>query len=92
MNDSNESTIDAALASATTIRQYSDDFADYEQTIVDFVWPTEVEWASVPIFILLLAVGLVGNSLVVFVVIRNQQMRTCTNIFLVIHYRYHIQY
>lgn len=56
---------------------------EYENEVIDFLWPNELELATVPIFITLFCIGLIGNSMVVFVVIRNQSMRTATNIFLV---------
>lgn len=79
--------------------------ADYEDIIVDMLWPNELEFATLPVFLLLLSVGLVsfpfllpsllssfgdwkgglqtGDFLVVFVVLRNEGMRTMTNLFLV---------
>uniref|UniRef100_A0A914V6S7 G-protein coupled receptors family 1 profile domain-containing protein n=1 Tax=Plectus sambesii TaxID=2011161 RepID=A0A914V6S7_9BILA len=56
---------------------------EYENMIIDFLWPNKLELATVAVFAALFCIGLIGNSMVVFVVIRNQSMRTATNIFLV---------
>jgi hypothetical protein len=56
---------------------------EYENMIINFLWPNQLELATVAVFAALFVIGLVGNSMVVFVVIRNQSMRTATNIFLV---------
>ncbi len=58
--------------------------AEYLRLLFDrYVVPEALEWAVLPAFFLLFTVGLGGNSLVVFVVLRNRDMRTVTNVFLV---------
>lgn len=58
--------------------------ADYEKFLIDnYVKPTQLEWCFIPLFGVLFIIGLVGNFLVTFVVVRNPTMRTITNIFLV---------
>lgn len=57
--------------------------ADFLRLLFDrYVVPETLEWAVLPIFFALFFVGLGGNGLVAFVVLRNPEMRTVTNVFL----------
>lgn len=57
---------------------------EYEAQLLNiYVQPTSLEWCFIPLFGILFVVGLVGNFLVTFVVVRNPTMRTITNVFLV---------
>lgn len=44
--------------------------------------PLTDAWLVPVFFILIMFVGLVGNSLVIFVVVKNQQMKTVTNFYI----------
>ncbi len=48
--------------------------ADFERMIIEFLWPNPFELITVVIFAILFIVGVSGNSLVVFVVVRNRCM------------------
>lgn len=56
---------------------------DYDEIVWSAVAPNWLEYASLGVFSILLITGLVGNFLVMFVVLRNESMRTMTNYFLV---------
>lgn len=55
---------------------------DYIDMVEQHVQPNAGEWILVVIFIILFIVGLVGNFLVCYAVIKNSQMRTVTNLFI----------
>ncbi|XP_014772633.1 orexin receptor type 2 [Octopus bimaculoides] len=55
---------------------------DYINMVEQHVQPNAGEWILVVIFIILFIVGLVGNFLVCYAVIKNSQMRTVTNLFI----------
>lgn len=48
--------------------------AEYEETIADFLWPDSFEIFTVFVFLSLMVIGVSGNCLVVFVVIRNKKL------------------
>lgn len=54
------------------IQSLSDD--DYVDFIADFLKPTPLEMGFVVIFFILMVVGIIGNSLVVYVVVSNRHM------------------
>lgn len=54
------------------IQRLSDD--DYVDFIADFLKPTPLEMGFVVIFFILMIVGIIGNSLVVYVVVSNRHM------------------
>lgn len=56
---------------------------DYDELVWKAVEPNWLEYGSLAVFAVLMITGLVGNFLVIFVVIRNECMRTMTNYFLV---------
>ncbi|KHN89108.1 hypothetical protein Tcan_18125 [Toxocara canis] len=47
---------------------------EYEETIADFLWPDNFEIFTVFVFLSLMTIGVSGNCLVVFVVIRNKKL------------------
>ncbi|KAI1712748.1 7 transmembrane receptor (rhodopsin family) domain-containing protein [Ditylenchus destructor] len=55
---------------------------DYIDFVANFLKPTLIELVFVLVFFLLMLIGVIGNSLVVFVVSRNQSMWTSMNLFL----------
>uniref|UniRef100_A0A1I8A211 G_PROTEIN_RECEP_F1_2 domain-containing protein n=1 Tax=Steinernema glaseri TaxID=37863 RepID=A0A1I8A211_9BILA len=55
---------------------------EYVDVIVDYLKPSTVEWLFVFVFLLVMVVGVVGNVLVVYVVIRNKCMWSSMNLFL----------
>ncbi|VDP02906.1 unnamed protein product [Soboliphyme baturini] len=69
----NESSLDV-------VTQYTD--ADYEMYVWEVIKPNFVELIFVPIFAMLLLVGLVGNFLVILIVLCDNHMKTVTNMFL----------
>ncbi|KAL3094973.1 hypothetical protein niasHS_006324 [Heterodera schachtii] len=60
-------------------RLTDDEYVDF---VADFLKPTPIEWIFVAIFAILMAVGVCGNCLVVYVVSRNRHMWTSMNLFL----------
>lgn len=56
---------------------------DYVEMIRSYIFPTTFEWVLVLLYLVVFVIGLVGNFLVCFVVWRNRQMRTVTNLFIV---------
>uniref|UniRef100_A0AC34RAN5 G-protein coupled receptors family 1 profile domain-containing protein n=1 Tax=Panagrolaimus sp. JU765 TaxID=591449 RepID=A0AC34RAN5_9BILA len=62
------------------IQSLSDD--DYVDFIADFLKPTPLEMGFVVIFFILMVVGIIGNSLVVYVVVSNRHMWSSMNLFL----------
>lgn len=82
----------AWFRNATTSANEQDDYGasndetsleDYDEIVWSAVAPNWLEYASLGVFAILLITGLVGNFLVMFVVLRNESMRTMTNYFLV---------
>lgn len=55
---------------------------DYIAMVEEHIQPTSGEWALVAVFVVLFIVGLIGNFLVCYAVIKNSQMRTVTNLFI----------
>ena len=55
---------------------------DYIDMVKEHIQPTSAEWVLVAVFVVLFIVGLVGNFLVCYAVIKNSQMRTVTNLFI----------
>lgn len=47
---------------------------EYLDFIVDVLRPTEIEYVFVVVFLMLMIVGIIGNCLVVYVVLRNRNM------------------
>jgi len=56
---------------------------DYLNMIRDYVFPTMFEWVLTTLYVIVFLIGLTGNALVVYVVWRNSNMRTVTNLFIV---------
>lgn len=56
---------------------------DYLVMIEKYVFPNPFEWVLIVLYFYVFAVGLVGNFLVCFAVLRNRHMRTVTNYFIV---------
>lgn len=63
-----------------TIEDYEDNFLktlsddDYIEFVANFLRPTPIEFVFVGIFFCIMIVGVVGNFLVVYVVLRNKNM------------------
>ncbi|CAD5208427.1 unnamed protein product [Bursaphelenchus xylophilus] len=55
---------------------------DYIEFVADFLRPTPIEYGFVGVFFCLMIVGVIGNCLVVYVVLRNKNMWTSMNWFL----------
>lgn len=55
---------------------------DYIAMVEEHIQPTSGEWVLVAVFVVLFIVGLIGNFLVCYAVIKNSQMRTVTNLFI----------
>ena len=62
---------------------YCDSDEEYLDKVFDYVYPTVFEWTCAVLFGVVFVMGLIGNSLVCFVVGKNRSMRTTTNIFIV---------
>ncbi|XP_077864376.1 LOW QUALITY PROTEIN: orexin receptor type 2-like [Saccoglossus kowalevskii] len=68
----------------------SDDFDSYDyyynyvlpKLLENFVFPTTVEWVLISAYIVVFIVAICGNALVCYAVIRNHQMRTVTNYYI----------
>ncbi|KAH7727582.1 Protein NPR-14 [Aphelenchoides avenae] len=58
----------------------SDD--EYIEFVADFLKPTPIEYVFVAVFFAVMVVGVVGNCLVVYVVLRNKSMWSSMNLFL----------
>ena len=56
---------------------------DYLNEIEGYIFPTAFEWVLIVLYLYVFLVGLIGNSLVFFAVMRNRHMRTVTNFFIV---------
>uniref|UniRef100_A0A914C9Q1 G-protein coupled receptors family 1 profile domain-containing protein n=1 Tax=Acrobeloides nanus TaxID=290746 RepID=A0A914C9Q1_9BILA len=55
---------------------------DYVDFIIDYLSPTLIEYVFVVIFLLLMVVGVIGNCLVIYVVLKNKNMWSSMNFFL----------
>lgn len=53
------------------------------QELYDYISPKTLEWILIATYILTFLTGVIGNVLVCFVVWRNMDLRTVTNIFIV---------
>lgn len=51
--------------------------------IEEFIFPTPMEWVFICLHMILFSIGVVGNFLVCFVVLRSKHMQTVTNLFIV---------
>lgn len=56
---------------------------EYVDMIKNYIFPTIFEWCLIVLYLIVFILGLIGNFLVVFVVVRNKHMRTITNLFIV---------
>lgn len=63
--------------------EYCWDEEAYYDALNQHVAPKSYEWAFIFTYFITFLVGLVGNALVCFAVLRNQNMRTVTNVFIV---------
>ncbi|CAG5114609.1 unnamed protein product, partial [Candidula unifasciata] len=63
--------------------EYCWDEFTYLDVLYQHVTPKHYEWAFIFPYFLTFVIGLVGNGLVCFAVLRNQNMRTVTNVFIV---------
>ncbi|KAL4220664.1 Orexin receptor type 2 [Mactra antiquata] len=78
LNETNRSGTDnASAANITTMSP-----EDYIEYLKSHIYPTTGEWVLIFLYICTFFVGLIGNSLVCFSIIRNKNMRTITNIFI----------
>lgn len=72
---------------ATNVSNCTNDYClsdeEYVNMIQDYIFPTTLEWIFIVIYVMVFIFGLIGNFLVCFVVWRNQNMKTVTNIFIV---------
>lgn len=57
--------------------------ADYLEEIWDYIFPSPVEWIFIGLHVVVFFMGLIGNSLVVYAVLRGKNMRSVTNTFIV---------
>ena len=57
--------------------------ADYLEEIWDYIFPSPVEWIFIGLHVVVFFMGLIGNSLVVYAVMRGKNMRSVTNTFIV---------
>ncbi|KAL3869561.1 hypothetical protein ACJMK2_042229 [Sinanodonta woodiana] len=55
---------------------------EYVDLIREYIFPRPYEWVLVALYALTFLAGILGNALVCFVVWRNKNMRTVTNIFI----------
>ncbi|XP_012939373.1 orexin receptor type 1 [Aplysia californica] len=53
------------------------------ECVQDFIFPTSLEWLFICLHLVLFTIGVVGNFLVCFVVLRSKHMQTVTNLFIV---------
>ncbi|GFO09740.1 allatotropin receptor [Plakobranchus ocellatus] len=53
------------------------------ECIRDYIFPTPLEWLFICLHVVLFMVGVLGNLLVCFVVLRSKHMQTVTNLFIV---------
>ncbi|KAH9513075.1 Orexin receptor type 1 [Bulinus truncatus] len=60
-----------------------DSLEDTVRCIQDYIFPTPLEWLFICLHLGLFTIGVVGNVLVCFVVLRSKHMQTVTNLFLV---------
>ncbi|XP_059168360.1 orexin/Hypocretin receptor type 1-like [Physella acuta] len=51
--------------------------------VEEFIFPTPLEWLLISMHLMLFSIGVVGNFLVCFVVLRSKHMQTVTNLFIV---------
>lgn len=67
--------VDSEPAVNTSDDDYLDKLteSEYIDFVANFLRPTPIEWAFVAIFLILMLVGIVGNVLVVYVVVRNRR-------------------
>lgn len=62
---------------------YCVSYEDYVDMIVDYIFPSKVEWFFIGLHAVVFVGGLVGNALVCVAVYCNHTMRTVTNYFIV---------
>lgn len=74
---------DQAVNVSSCSNDYCISDADYIDRIHSYVFPSAFEWAIVTLYIAVFVIGLIGNSLVCFVVHNNRDMRTITNLYIV---------
>jgi len=55
----------------------------YIDMIHDYIWPSTFEWCLIVFYVVVFALGVVGNALVCFVVWNDRRLRTVTNLFIV---------
>ncbi|ELU16138.1 hypothetical protein CAPTEDRAFT_182424 [Capitella teleta] len=93
-SDNNQGSVKVALVSLgdnTTSSTACENFIydecysneEYVDLIKEYIFPTTFEWCLIVLYLIVFTLGLVGNFLVVFVVVRNKHMRTITNLFIV---------
>lgn len=56
---------------------------ELSECVYDFIRPTCLEWFFISLHLVVFVVGVVGNFLVCFVVLRSSHMQTVTNLFIV---------
>ena len=56
---------------------------DYVEMLVNYIFPTSLEWVLIGFYMLVCTTGVTGNLLVCLAVWRNHSMRTVTNMFIV---------
>jgi len=57
--------------------------AEYIDKVILYISPSAFEWTIVTLYAVVFVVGIIGNCLVCFVVYKNCNMRTTTNLFIV---------
>src|SRR4051812_49336274 len=70
--DFSDDSHDPELPYQSELKQMSD--KEYLDLVTEFLKPTKIEYLFVFIFLLLMVVGIIGNCLVVYVVLRNKNM------------------
>lgn len=73
-NDTNSSLCD--------LNEYCEPMEDYYDRMYDSIFPDTGQWILIAGYIVTFFVGLFGNCLVCFAILRNKNMRTVTNIFI----------
>lgn len=80
---SNEDFIDDGNGTSNCSNDYCESPEDYDERVLNYIYPDHYEWALIVAHIIVFIVGLVGNALVCVAVFRNTSMRTVTNYFIV---------
>ncbi|KAK2163053.1 hypothetical protein LSH36_86g00013 [Paralvinella palmiformis] len=74
---------DVTPTNVTCSNDYCVSDSEYLDMIISYIYPDGFEWCLIAIYTVVFVVGLIGNSLVCYVVWRNKSMQTVTNCFIV---------